>query len=125
MGEWKLILGSYEKEVKGFQGKESRQATVYQILTRDSRTFIIYDYEIIEEDKITEKLSNVLEIDGVFYKRHGSEEKYPTNFNDAVDCYIKNWKMSMPSYDIKDVKTAIKFFKELDDLKSELLMLNA
>lgn len=124
MGEWKLILGSYEKELKGFQGKEGRVATLYQILTRDTRTFIIFDYEIVDFDKITEKTSNVVEIDGVYYKRYGSEEKYPTNFNDAIDCYIKNWKMSMPDYDIKEVSTSIKLFKELNELKSKLLMLN-
>lgn len=124
MGEWKIILGSYEKDLKGFQGKDGRKATIYQILTRDSRTFIILDYEIIEFEKITEKTSGIVEIDGVYYKRFGTEEKYPTNFNDAVDCYIKNWRMSMPSYDIKDMETAIKFFKEMSDLKSELLLLS-
>lgn len=123
MGEWKIILGSYEKDIKGFQGKEGRQATIYQILTRDNRTFMLFDYEVINFEDVTDKTRGVLEIDGVYYKRHGAEEKYPTSFNDAIDCYIKNWKMAMPSYDIKDMQTAVKFFKELNELKSELLML--
>jgi len=129
MGEWKIILGSYNKELKGFKGNEGRVATLYQILTRDSRTFILYDYEVVnyddirEDDKGNKTMSGILEINGVYYKRYGTEEKYPSTFNDAVNCYITNWVMSNPNYDITDIKTAIKLFGELNELKSELLML--
>ena len=136
MGEWKLILGNEEKEIRGFKGAESRIATVYYIVTCDTYGFELHEYEKVSYDDLYEKknpktgelekvMSNVLDIDGELYRMRGSREdgKFYSDFNGIVDAYIKNYKLSKPTYDIKTVEDAIIHFKELSELKNELLSL--
>lgn len=135
MGEWKLILGHEVKELKGFQGSEPRMAECYQIATRDEYGFLLHEYEKVNyedlydkknKDGTTEKvMSNVLIINDEYYRMRGSKEdgKFVTDFNRLVDVFIEVYKLPYPSYDITDVKLAIKYFKELIELKNELLML--
>jgi len=125
-GEWKIILGKEKSVIKAYQGSEGRTTIKYQILTHAGRSFEIHDYEEVkatDEGQNETTLSKLLEIQGRYYKRYGKMEKYPTKFNDAIDCYIQGWKHSKPQYDITDVKTAIKFYKELIEIKNELLEL--
>lgn len=132
MGEFKIVLGYDDRELKGYQGKEGRTARIYQIMTRDSLTFIIGDYEVttfedipLKKDSEDKNMSGIIEVEGQYYKRFGNgNEKYHSDFNRMIDCYIENWKLHIPNYDVVDVKTAIKFYKELKQLKSKLLSLD-
>jgi hypothetical protein len=130
MGQWKILVGSEKRMIKPV-GKDTqeREAIYYQIITCDNYGFLVCDYEIIPEEKVRYTSTgglpiNVLEIDGQFYETR-TDKKFMTNFNDIIDVYIRNWKQPNPNYDITDVKLAIKYFKELIELKNELLMLKA
>ena len=129
MGEWKIILGNETRELKGMKGAEGRTATFYQIVTHDGYTFVVSDYEIINQSDISlgdngeMKLGGIVEIDGIYYKTSGNTTKYMTDFNGIINCYIRDWKIAKPQYDISDMNLAIKYFKELIELKNNLLML--
>lgn len=123
--DWKIIVGKENKKITNPRTKETRKTTHYQIVSHDGQTFSIGDYEIIpyEEVKLTtnDGLPNdVLEIGGVYYQAKGSQ-KYMSDFNGIINVYIRDWKIAKPQYDIIDIKTAIKYFKELIYLKNELL----
>lgn len=126
MGAWKIIVGKENKTVKpvGKDTKE-RDTVYYQIVTCDEYGFLVGDYEIVEFDKIeftskNELPKSTLEIDGVYYECK-SDKKYMSDFNGIINSYITSWKLSTPEYDITDVKLASKHFKELIELKNELL----
>ena len=130
MAEWKIIVGSEPRTVKPV-GKDTKERdTVYhQIITCDEYGFLIGDYEIVEQDKIAytskgELPKSTIEINGIFYESKG-DKKFMSDFNGIVDAFIRSWKIPSPNYDITDVKLAIKYFKELIELKNDLLGLKS
>ena len=129
MAEWKIIIGSEPRTVKPVGKDTQERDTVYhQIITCDQYGFLIGDYEIITEDKVKFTLANklpanVVEIEGVYYQER-TDKKFMEHFNGIIDVYVRNWKQQNPPYDITNIKLAVKYFKELIELKNELLMLN-
>lgn len=128
MAEWKVIVGKEKKTIKAIgKATESRNVEYYQIITHDGNTFVIGDYEVVDVNNIEmnskgELPGNIVLIDGIHYEPRGSQ-KYMTDLNGIINVFIRDWKIAKPEYDITDMKLATQYFKELINIKNEILKL--
>lgn len=117
MAQWKLVMGSFRKDVKKFGSSDTEEKTIYVILTNDSLQLILREYT--ESDK-----SNFdIEIDGKYYKTFGNGIKYVPDYTYAVKAYQKYWMQYNPTKDIKTNKDVIELYESMHEKASELYKL--
>ena len=117
-GEWKILLSSKKKFVKGMKGKEGRKEIIHTIITNDKLNLVLSEWT--EVDNLED--SN-LQIDDKFYKTFGGDKTYHRDYVSVIKAYLEG-KTYNPKSDIKNALDVENMYKELIKEGSRLLNLD-
>ena len=120
MGEWKLVLGSFTRNIKGMKsrGTVDREEEIDVIVTSDEQQFVMREFIKSTED------NSEVEIDGVFYKTVNNKNKYLSDFPSVVRAFIKHYMILIPDNDINPTNDVIKIYEKANEKANELYGFN-
>jgi hypothetical protein len=115
-GEWKLILGSQTREIRGVKGKDSRREKVYSIITSDGRQLILGSYIKLDSiEGLDEKtINSLVEVENVYYQQFGGSQTYHPNLYYAVKHYLTENHIMSPKKDIVKLEDAVSLYLDAE-----------